>query len=152
MEFKPKPWLIFLFLALAVVAESTSLNEMSWDLARLSHGSKSCNGAVGECIGEENELLMESNPSRILARRRRYISYRALRANQVPCGRRGHSYYNCQRRRRANPYRRGCNVITHCARRTGWSKNIYIYLYINIYIWMRARKRDRVKTYLLFHQ
>nr|CAD1843210.1 unnamed protein product [Ananas comosus var. bracteatus] len=49
------------------------------------------------------------------AGRTRFISYGALTKNRVPCSQRGHSYYNCRRRRRANPYRRGCSVITHCA-------------------------------------
>ncbi|KAG2683780.1 hypothetical protein I3843_10G050000 [Carya illinoinensis] len=108
MEYKP--WLIFLLLALAVVAESSStINKV---------GTGSCNGAVGDCIGKENEMLMDSHHGRDLAQRRKYISYGALKANSVPCGRRGNSYYNCQKRKRANPYKRSCNVITHCARIT----------------------------------
>ncbi|KAB1221953.1 Protein RALF-like 4 [Morella rubra] len=115
MEYKP--WLIFLLLALAAVAESSSLHEATnWGITQIGT-TGSCSGAVGECIGEENEMLMDSHPSRHLARQR-YISYGALRANSIPCGRRGNSYYNCQRRRRANPYRRSCSAITHCARIT----------------------------------
>ncbi|KAK9989236.1 hypothetical protein SO802_029475 [Lithocarpus litseifolius] len=112
-----KPWLIILLLAFVVVVESSPYfhDVSSWGLTKYG----SCDGAVGDCIGEENEMLMDSHPSRILRGRKRYISYGALRANSVPCGRRGHSYYNCQRRQRANPYRRGCNIITHCARITG---------------------------------
>ncbi|XP_023903079.1 protein RALF-like 19 [Quercus suber] len=114
-----KACLIILLLALVVVAESTPyIHEASrWGLTKYG----TCDGAIGECIGEENEMLMDSHPSRMLRRRRRqrFISYGALRANSVPCGRRGHSYYNCNRRHRANPYRRGCNIITHCARITG---------------------------------
>ncbi|GMY37384.1 protein RALF-like 19 [Fagus crenata] len=116
MEFKP--WIIFLLLAFAMVVESSSsIHEATkWGLTKIGTGS--CDGAVGDCIGEENEMLMDSHHSRRLARRRKYISYGALRANSIPCGRRGNSYYNCQRRQRANPYRRGCNIITHCARIT----------------------------------
>ncbi|RLM56286.1 hypothetical protein C2845_PM10G18850 [Panicum miliaceum] len=48
-----------------------------------------------------------------------YISYAALRADQVPCNQRGHSYYcNCGSQEPANPYRRGCSAITRCARNT----------------------------------
>ncbi|KAE9591727.1 putative rapid ALkalinization Factor [Lupinus albus] len=46
----------------------------------------------------------------------RYIGYNSLTANKVPCGQRGRSYYNCQQRGRANPYRRACTAVTHCAR------------------------------------
>jgi hypothetical protein len=49
----------------------------------------------------------------------RYISYAALRADQVPCNQRGRSYYsNCASQQAANPYRRGCSAITRCARNT----------------------------------
>ncbi|XP_059440332.1 protein RALF-like 19 [Corylus avellana] len=122
MEFKP--CLVFLLLALAVAAESASLHDAAaWGLTKISSGSGSglgsCNGgSVGECIGEEAELLMESHQSRHLAARHKFISYAALRANSIPCGRRGNSYYNCQKRQKANPYRRGCSRITHCARIT----------------------------------
>ncbi|KAH7546020.1 protein RALF-like 19 [Ziziphus jujuba] len=105
--------LIFLLLALAVVAEASSFHDASWGLDHLSHGS------VGDFIGEDNEMLMDSEASRrALAGGRKYISYSALKKNRVPCGRRGQSYYNCQKRQRANPYKRGCTVITHCARFT----------------------------------
>ncbi|KAG2723053.1 hypothetical protein I3760_02G155100 [Carya illinoinensis] len=115
MEYKP--WLIFLVLALAVVAESSSLHDATrWGLTRVGTAG-SCNSEVGVCIGEENESLMASLHARHLAQRK-YISYGALRANAVPCGRRGQSYYNCQNRQTANPYRRGCSAITHCARIT----------------------------------
>ncbi|KAG6595448.1 protein RALF-like 31 [Cucurbita moschata] len=50
--------------------------------------------------------------------RRRYLSYEALTFNNIPCGRRGSSYYDCRKRRRINPYRRGCTAITGCARFT----------------------------------
>ncbi|CAK9329011.1 unnamed protein product [Citrullus colocynthis] len=50
--------------------------------------------------------------------RNKYLSYDALRKNNIPCGRRGTSYYDCRKRRKANPYRRGCTAITGCARFT----------------------------------
>ncbi|XP_018852452.1 protein RALF-like 19 [Juglans regia] len=115
MEYKP--WLIFLLLALAVVAESSTFHAPDgWGINKVGTGS--CNGVVGDCIGEENEMLMDSHHGRDLAQRKKYISYGALKANSVPCGRRGNSYYNCQKRKRANPYKRSCNAITHCARIT----------------------------------
>ncbi|KAJ7968576.1 Rapid ALkalinization Factor [Quillaja saponaria] len=104
-----KPWLIFLLLALAMVAtQASSIHDVSWGV--------SYTGSVGDLIGEDNEMLLDSESSRRQLAGGRYISYGALKANQVPCGRRGQSYYNCNNRRRANRYRRGCNRITRCAR------------------------------------
>ncbi|KAF3451462.1 hypothetical protein FNV43_RR07557 [Rhamnella rubrinervis] len=111
---------IFLLLALAIVGEASSFDAASWGLDDLSHISAT-GASVGDLIGEDNEMLMESESDRRQLRRgppKRYISYSALKANQVPCGRRGQSYYNCQRRQKANPYKRGCSAITNCARYT----------------------------------
>ncbi|KAJ1685666.1 hypothetical protein LUZ63_017056 [Rhynchospora breviuscula] len=47
---------------------------------------------------------------------RRYISYAALRGDAVPCERPGVPYYNCRSLPKANPYTRGCEIITLCAR------------------------------------
>ncbi|KAJ1381878.1 Rapid ALkalinization Factor [Sesbania bispinosa] len=108
-----KRLLVFLLLALvvAMVAEASKMP----DLAGLVSGGD----GDGDLIEDDNEFLMSSESARrALAGRQRYISYGALRANQVPCGRRGRSYYNCRQRGRANPYRRGCTRITHCARNT----------------------------------
>uniref|UniRef100_A0ACD5TEL2 Uncharacterized protein n=1 Tax=Avena sativa TaxID=4498 RepID=A0ACD5TEL2_AVESA len=47
----------------------------------------------------------------------KYISYAALRADQIPCNMRGQSYYqNCGSMKQMNPYPRGCSAITRCAR------------------------------------
>ncbi|KAL4020372.1 hypothetical protein IC575_019145 [Cucumis melo] len=48
----------------------------------------------------------------------KYLGYDALRKNNSPCRHRGRSYYDCKKRRKANPYRRGCIAITGCARFT----------------------------------
>ncbi|CAA3007080.1 rapid alkalinization factor [Olea europaea subsp. europaea] len=75
-----------------------------------------CKGTIAECLSdtdEEFDLDSEAN-RRILAARRRYISYGALQRNRVPCSRRGASYYNCRPGARANPYSRGCSAITRC--------------------------------------
>ncbi|KAG5038439.1 hypothetical protein JHK86_019279 [Glycine max] len=62
---------------------------------------------VHDLIGDDNEMLLDSETNRrTLAGRQQYISYGALNANNVPCGNRGRSYYNCQQRGRANPYNR----------------------------------------------
>lgn len=52
---------------------------------------------------------------RVLAMQKKYISYDTLKRDMVPCDRAGASYYNCHPRQ-ANPYSRGCEVITACAR------------------------------------
>ncbi|RLN24755.1 protein RALF-like 33 [Panicum miliaceum] len=97
-------------------------------LDALAAGKKQCSGAVGECgVDEAEELGLSGGGAsealrRTLAQRQptnRYISYAALRADQVPCNQRGRSYYsNCGSQKAANPYRRGCSVITRCARNT----------------------------------
>ncbi|XP_022721124.1 protein RALF-like 19 [Durio zibethinus] len=116
-----KVWLMFLLLALAMVAESSTFHETSWGPAHFGNDdTSSCIG--GHCIGVEDvtdALMMDSETNRRqLAQTKRYISYGALKANSVPCNRRGQSYYDCQNRRKANPYNRGCSAITHCYRYT----------------------------------
>ncbi|WOL18872.1 hypothetical protein Cni_G27669 [Canna indica] len=75
-----------------------------------------CRGNIAECLaGEEFELGTELS-HRILAGRRHYISYNALRRNRVPCSHRGASYYNCRPGAHANPYSRRCSAITRCRR------------------------------------
>ncbi|KAL9233311.1 hypothetical protein vseg_008329 [Gypsophila vaccaria] len=77
-----------------------------------------CEGTVGECMySEEEEYGLDSEVHRrMMAQTTRYISYGALNRNRVPCSRRGASYYNCRPGAQANPYRRGCSVISRCRR------------------------------------
>ncbi|XP_062208379.1 rapid alkalinization factor-like [Phragmites australis] len=115
---------------LAVPASSGAVDFGGLDaLVARSGGSKvACLGAaVGECgVDEDEELGLGGGASealrRTLAQRQptnRYISYAALRADQVPCNQRGKSYYtNCASQKPANPYRRGCSAITRCQRNT----------------------------------
>ncbi|AQK84711.1 Protein RALF-like 33 [Zea mays] len=85
-----------------------------------------CDGTLGQCaVGSDEEQEVGGSDAflrRALAQRQptnRYISYAALRADQVPCNQRGRSYYsNCASQKPANPYRRGCSAITRCARNT----------------------------------
>ncbi|KAK3431390.1 hypothetical protein EUGRSUZ_E03266 [Eucalyptus grandis] len=110
MEFRL--WLVCLLLAMAAVAECYPQDHTRIGLVR--------HPALGECDGLDLEPEMDSEINRrLLAANRRYISYRALKKNSVPCSRRGHSYYNCSRMKRANPYKRGCSSITRCRRFTG---------------------------------
>ncbi|KAL1549788.1 rapid alkalinization factor-like [Salvia divinorum] len=74
-----------------------------------------CRGTVAECLAnEEEEFELDSESNRRILATRRYISYGALQRNNVPCSRRGASYYNCRPGAQANPYRRGCSAITRC--------------------------------------
>jgi len=76
-----------------------------------------CEDLIGECF-EDEEMQMDSEINRCFLAGRTYISYGALRANNVPCSRRGSSYYNCRSTSQANPYKRRCTQVTRCARRT----------------------------------
>ncbi|XP_062230248.1 protein RALF-like 33 [Phragmites australis] len=106
-------------------ATLASASPTATDLAALRTTSSSCDGTLGQCtVGavEEEEVGGEGALRRALAQRQptnRYISYAALRADQVPCNQRGKSYYtNCASQKPANPYRRGCSAITRCQRNT----------------------------------
>ncbi|XP_010526512.1 PREDICTED: protein RALF-like 4 [Tarenaya hassleriana] len=72
-----------------------------------------CSALSGDCVKEEATEM-----SRRILKGTRYISYDALKRNNIPCNRRGRSYYNCGPGGPVNPYHRGCSVITHCYRFT----------------------------------
>ncbi|CAK8530553.1 unnamed protein product [Lathyrus sativus] len=101
MEYKIGLVFLLLVLTLTIVTEASE------------NFSGLVNNANNDLIEDDTEFLMSSKG------RHKYISYGALRANGIPCGWRGQSYYDCNKRQQANPYRRGCNRITHCARNTG---------------------------------
>ncbi|GAA0153638.1 hypothetical protein Leryth_016386 [Lithospermum erythrorhizon] len=76
-----------------------------------------CRGSVEECLAiEDEEFELDSESNRRILATKRYISYGALQKNNVPCSRRGASYYNCRPGAQANPYSRGCSAITRCRR------------------------------------
>jgi hypothetical protein len=111
-------------LALLLVVYSASASAFSGgadhlgDLGFLSSGRRECRGTVAECLAleEEEEGLgsADAEGHRRSLYGRRYIGYDALRKDNVPCSRRGASYYNCRPGGQANPYRRGCSCITRC--------------------------------------
>ncbi|KAL6991082.1 hypothetical protein U1Q18_009202 [Sarracenia purpurea var. burkii] len=115
---------LLLLLSLAVAAESSfdpgsafdTVTSFDLDSLRSSSSLSVCNGQVGDCIDEDEEMMMGSEAARRVLAQQRYISYGAMKANNVPCNRRGRSYYNCNQRGKANPYTRGCSYITKCAR------------------------------------
>ncbi|KAH6772517.1 ralf-like 33 [Perilla frutescens var. hirtella] len=84
---------------------------MGWMTPAVRSG---CRGTVAECLENEEEFELESESSRRILATRRYISYGALQRNNVPCSRRGASYYNCRPGAQANPYSRGCSTVTRC--------------------------------------
>ncbi|CAD6220245.1 unnamed protein product [Miscanthus lutarioriparius] len=114
--------LAVLLLLLAVAASASAAGGSHLDLGFLSSGGRSrreCGGTVGECLAEESESLDLGASASAESHRRAlygggYISYRALQRGNVPCSRRGASYYNCRPGAQANPYHRGCSRITRC--------------------------------------
>ncbi|KAI3706249.1 hypothetical protein L6452_23861 [Arctium lappa] len=70
------------------------------------------------CDGGDDEMMESESSRRVLLMGKRYISYETLRRDVVPCGTPGASYYNCRGSGNgvANPYNRGCEIITRCAR------------------------------------
>lgn len=84
---------------------------MAWVMPAVRSG---CRGTVAECLADDEEFELDSESNRRILATRRYISYGALSRNNVPCSRRGASYYNCRPGAQANPYRRGCSAITRC--------------------------------------
>ncbi|KAM0921820.1 hypothetical protein ACQ4PT_006729 [Festuca glaucescens] len=113
--------LLLVLLALSVASSASSLAGGDHHMqlhGLLSARGRECRGTVGECGADddaEGELGSASAEShRRFLQNRGYISYGALRRNQVPCSRRGASYYNCRPGGQANPYHRGCSRITRC--------------------------------------
>ncbi|CAN6343196.1 unnamed protein product [Urochloa humidicola] len=110
-------------LLLLAVASAAAAASIDMDLGFLSTstsgaGRRECRGTVAECLAEEEESELGGSAAaeshrRVLAGRG-YISYGALRRDNVPCSRRGASYYNCRPGAQANPYHRGCSRITRC--------------------------------------
>ena len=115
-----------LLLLLAVAAFSASAaagSHLDLDLGFLSSSSggrrRECRGTVAECLAEDSEeegldLVSSAESHRRALYGGGYISYGALRRDNVPCSRRGASYYNCRPGAQANPYHRGCSRITRC--------------------------------------
>ncbi|KAL6343218.1 hypothetical protein AAG906_021129 [Vitis piasezkii] len=86
-----------------------------------------CNGLVSVSVVGLNSVKnneIEAIPKRdcgessrrVLVMQKKYISYETLKKDMIPCARPGASYYNCRASGEANPYNRGCEVITGCAR------------------------------------
>ncbi|KNA06740.1 hypothetical protein SOVF_178250 [Spinacia oleracea] len=116
------------FLVLLLVILQTHLkfsNGYSYLTLNSTNGeilTRVCDEKLGNCsaelsaaaMAEEFEVDSEIN-RRILSMQRKYISYETLKRDVVPCSTPGSSYYSCGATP-ANRYRRGCSVITRCAR------------------------------------
>ncbi|XP_042038147.1 rapid alkalinization factor-like [Salvia splendens] len=107
-----------LLLALCLIASILILQASAggdhdgWMMPAVRSG---CRGTIAECLADgDDEFDLDSESNRRILATTRYISYGALQRNNVPCSRRGASYYNCRPGAQANPYRRGCSAITRC--------------------------------------
>ncbi|KGN52797.1 hypothetical protein Csa_014956 [Cucumis sativus] len=92
-----------------VVTTMSSDRSLNW----LSTEARCHGRSISECM-MHIEFEMDSEINRRILATSSYISYKSLRANNIPCSRRGSSYYNCQPGAEANPYQRGCTAITRC--------------------------------------
>ncbi|CAK9322237.1 unnamed protein product [Citrullus colocynthis] len=102
-------------IAFFVSSSSITVTAMSSDhsLSWLSTETRCHGRSISECM-MNIEFEMDSEINRRILATSSYISYKSLRANNIPCSRRGASYYNCQPGAEANPYQRGCTAITRC--------------------------------------
>ncbi|KAG6415315.1 hypothetical protein SASPL_122722 [Salvia splendens] len=105
-----------LIAAAAVAALLLSTAEAGGEFSWIPSSTPStCQGSIAECMAEGGgEFEMDSESNRRILATTKYISYGALQANNVPCSRRGASYYNCQPGAEANPYTRSCSAATQC--------------------------------------
>ncbi|KAK8618438.1 hypothetical protein V6N13_132430 [Hibiscus sabdariffa] len=88
---------MFLILALAMVAADEACSKSS---------------ISGHCKVEDQT----ETSHRLLAGKRKAISYKALEKNAIICNQPGRSYNDCHRGGPVNPYTRGCSIITRCRR------------------------------------
>ncbi|XP_019189477.1 PREDICTED: protein RALF-like 1, partial [Ipomoea nil] len=58
---------------------------------------------------DAEEMMLDSESSRRMLFRTRYLSYSVLRKDQIPCGKKGPSYYFCHSHHPIRPYTRGCS-------------------------------------------
>ncbi|KAK1431004.1 hypothetical protein QVD17_14193 [Tagetes erecta] len=111
-------FLIMWALTFSCFAVSSSTNvPFKPNLVVLNHLSNESSQLVRDTIDFDEEMMMESETARRVLAGKRYISYNAMAKNNIPCNQRGQSYYDCNRKGQANPYTRGCNVITRCGGR-----------------------------------
>ncbi|KAL6992559.1 hypothetical protein U1Q18_010669 [Sarracenia purpurea var. burkii] len=102
MEFRL--WMTLLLVFSAVAEPSAVFDGATWgtvaqhdlDHSPRSDGAAFCGGQVGDCIGDAEETIMDSEVSRrTLTQSQRLISLKAYKKNHTPCPHRGSSYYDC---------------------------------------------------------
>ncbi|XP_051209666.1 uncharacterized protein [Lolium perenne] len=98
---------VLLVLLLARCADAGDL-PLSWELG-LTGVEEVADDGYGFAAGDGDAVVR-----RVLQGGNGYISYGALRRDNVPCSVRGASYYNCRAGAQANPYTRGCSKIAGC--------------------------------------
>ncbi|KAF9681564.1 hypothetical protein SADUNF_Sadunf05G0014800 [Salix dunnii] len=106
--------LILTVVSLLSNVQGSGDHHLGWIPTTTTTRSSICNkGSIAECMAEDGEEFeMDTEINRRILATSKYISYGALQRNNVPCSRRGASYYNCKRGAQANPYSRGCSRIT----------------------------------------
>ncbi|CAL9759488.1 unnamed protein product [Musa acuminata subsp. burmannicoides] len=107
--FSVKRGLISLALLLFLLLESSTSRQVMVMKKKMPYG--------GQEDGMEMEMEMSTEETRRLlwaASGKKYISYEALKGDVVPCTKLGVPYYNCHSFPSANPYNRGCQVISGC--------------------------------------
>jgi hypothetical protein len=98
---------LLLLLALAALSHPVAAAAgqlVGWELGAVVGASEDDEWGLGDTVARR--VLQQGGG--------RYISYGALRRDNVPCSVRGASYYNCRPGGQANPYSRGCSAITRC--------------------------------------
>ncbi|XP_020252238.1 rapid alkalinization factor-like [Asparagus officinalis] len=111
----PTAILLLFFFTFSIDLSSCSSN-FQFD-AELQVSADGCSREnVGECLEMSSKRILWAATAVGGGGKKRYISYEALRRDNVPCNRPGMPYYNCHALPKANPYTRGCSVITGCAR------------------------------------
>ncbi|RRT59352.1 hypothetical protein BHE74_00035882 [Ensete ventricosum] len=107
--FSVKRGLISLALLLFLLLESSTSRQVMVMKKKKPYGGQE------DAMEMEMEMSTEEN-RRLLwaAAGKKYISYAALKGDVVPCTKLGVPYYNCHSFPSANPYSRGCQVISGC--------------------------------------
>ncbi|THU63524.1 hypothetical protein C4D60_Mb01t16700 [Musa balbisiana] len=105
--FSVKRGLISLALLLFLLQESSTSRQVMVMKKKKPYGGQE-DGMEMEMSTEENRRLLWA------AAGKKYISYEALKGDVVPCTKLGVPYYNCHSFPSANPYNRGCQVISGC--------------------------------------
>lgn len=99
-------------LAILFIGTASAGGDFSW--IPINSPLDACDGSIAECMAAGEFDHMDSEVNRRILATTKYISYGALQANNIPCSRRGASYYNCRPGAAANPYTRSCTAATQC--------------------------------------